>query len=242
MSDHDLDPSAPLPAGQDAESELTGETARPAAKDDPANVEQAERMLREANLARVRGNATVADRLLKEAAELAPNTPSVLAALGDDMVARGQFRRAKEFFGRAHKLDPSNAVIENKFGEMVLKVDLHIDPFAHNQEFDSFARPGILMFLSAILPGTGQMIVERYVKGGIMLAIFAACMGGIAMLPGGFKLIGTLFTGKGEYDPMAAILLGVSGIDAMWSVFDLASLKKAHEKKIARPTPPVDGF
>lgn len=210
--------------------------------DDPEKVEQAERLLREANLARVRGTATVADRLLKEASELAPNTPSVLEALGDDFVARSQYRRAKEMYARAHQIDPTNTAIENKFGEMVLRVDLHIDPASYADEMNTFARPGILMFLSALIPGVGQMVVERYVKGGVMLAIYLACMGGIAMLPGGFKLIGSLISGKGEFNPIAAFLLGVIGIDALWSVVDLGSLKSRPVKKIDRPTPPVDGF
>jgi tetratricopeptide (TPR) repeat protein len=210
--------------------------------DDPDKVEQAERTLREANLARVRGQNLVADRLLKEAAEVAPNTASVLEAIGDSQVANGRYRDAKLTFARAHKIDPSNKSIENKYGEMVLKVDLHIDPFAHADTFDGYASPKIAVILSLICPGLGQFAVERYVKGGIMLTIYAISWVMMGLLPGGFKSVFAFMTGKGSFDPLGGLLLLIALGDLVWSIADLSSLKNKAPKKIERPLPPMDGF
>ncbi len=210
--------------------------------DDPEIIEQAERTLREANLARVRGQNAIADRLLKEAADMAPNTASVLEAVGDNQVANGRFRDAKLTFARAHKIDPDNKSIENKFGEMVLKVDLHIDPFAHAETFDGYASPKIAVMLSLLAPGLGQFAVERYPKGGIMLAIYAISWVLMGLLPGGFKSVFAFMTGQGSFDPLGGVLLLVAIGDLVWSIADLSALKNKAPKKVERPLPPMDGF
>lgn len=208
--------------------------------DDPIKVEQAERTLREANLARVRGHTAVADRLLKEAIELAPNTATVLEAIGDDYVVRGQFRKAKEAYKKAHQIDPKNASVENKYGEMVLKVDLHIDPFAHAEEFSGYASPKIAIMLNILAPGLGQFAVERYVKGGIMLGAHAILLALMALLPGGFQSVFGFMTGKAAFDPLGGLLLGIDVIVILWSIADLSSMSKKAPKKIDPPVPPSE--
>lgn len=240
MQEDQKDELAPETSG--AEISKEPEVEEVFVPDDPAQVEQAERTLREANLARVRGQNAVADRLLKEAADLAPNTASVLEAVGDNQVANGRFRDAKLTYARALKIDPKNMTIENKFGEMVLKVDLHIDPFAHAETFDGYASPKIAIMLSVLAPGLGQFAVERYTRGAIMLAIYAIAWVLMGLLPGGFKSVFAFITGQGAFDPLGGFLLLIAIGDLMWSITDLSSLKNKAPKKIERPLPPMDGF
>lgn len=208
--------------------------------DDPEKVEQAEKILREANLARVRGHASVADRLLKEASELAPNTPSVLEAIGDDFIVRGQFRRAKEAYGKAHKIDPKNVTIENKYGEMVLKVDLHIDPFTYADEFSGYANSKMATILSLLCAGLGQFAVERYTKGWIMLGAWALSWIANWLMPGGLKALTKFAQGTGPFEPVGVVLLGISIGITLWSVFDLTTLKHKAPKKVDSPVPPSE--
>ncbi|MFM9874632.1 MAG: tetratricopeptide repeat protein [Fimbriimonadaceae bacterium] len=230
-----------------SESPETEEEARSDAEDeiipdDPEKVEHAERTLREANLARVRGHMAIADRLLREAADMAPNTASVLEAVGDNQVANGRYRDAKLSFARAHKIDPQSKSIENKYGEMVLKVDLNIDPFAHAEAFDGYASPKIAVTLSLLCPGLGQFAVERYTKGGIMIAVYAVTWVLMGLLPGGFKSVFGFMTGKAAFDPLGGLLLLIALGVIVWSVADLGSLKNKAPRKIERPLPPMDGY
>ncbi len=236
----ELTSEAPIPS--ESEEESRAEVEEEILPDDPDKIDQAERTLREANLARVRGQNSVADRLLREAADLAPNTASVLEAVGDNQVANNRFRDAKLTYARALKIDPNNKSVENKFGEMVLKVDLHIDPFAHAETFDGYASPKIAVMLSVICPGLGQMAAERYTKGGIMIAIYAISWVLMALLPGGFKSVFGFMTGKSPFDPLGGVLLAIAVGDIIWSISDLSSLKNKAPKKIERPLPPMDGF
>lgn len=206
--------------------------------DPPEAIDKAERLLREANLAKVKGLNSVADRLMKEAMETAPNSAEVLEAIGDDYVARGQFRRAKEAYAKAKKINPSSASLENKFGEMVLRVDLHIDPFTAQDDFAGYASPKVAVILSLLCAGLGQMAVERYVKGGIMMAVYIGALTLINFVPGGWAN----FTGKVAFDPLSGLLLGVAIFTLLWSVFDLATLRNRPMPKTDRPIPPVDGF
>ncbi len=204
--------------------------------DPPEKVEQAERILREANLARVRGNTTVADRLLKEAQETAPNSAVVLEAIGDDLVKNGQFRKAKETYQHAMKLDPASKSIETKYGEMVLKVDLFIDPFTMQDQFSGYASPKIAIGLTIIWPGLGQMAVERYVKGGIMMALYIGSLVGVSFVRGGFGFL----TGKAPFEPIAGVLLIVAAATFLWALVDLGSIKNKAPKRIDPPAPPSE--
>lgn len=222
------EPKQPIEEATEPEAELV--------PDPPEKVEEAEQKLREANLARVRGHSAVADRLLQEAFETAPNSAVVLEAIGDACVAQGKFRKAKENYLRAHKIDPANKMIESKYGEMVLKVDLQIDPFMMQEDFSGYASPKIAVTLTILCPGLGQMAVERYVKGGIMMATYIGCLVGITFVPGGFGFL----NGSARFEPLSGLLLLVAAAVFLWALTDLASIKNKAPKKIDSPAPPSE--
>lgn len=133
--------------------------------------EKAEQLLRQLMLARQRGQTTVVGKILEEALQLAPNYAPVQEAVGDDFVERRQFRKAKEAYLLAHKLDPANPLIENKYGEMVLKVDLRIDPATYS-DAGTMASGRAAVVLNFLFPGVGHLVVGQRVTGAVLLALW----------------------------------------------------------------------
>ena len=226
--------------GDAAESGLGGLTPTT-----PEAAEEAEKILRQANLARVRGDNTMADRLLQEAMSVAPGSVAVLEAVGDDYVHRKQWRKAFEVYEIAHKTDPTNVAVERKFGEMVLKVKLAVDPFAMNQrDVGTMASGKAAMLLSVFLPGVGQMVLGSYVKGGFMLGGWA--IGWLVFLadPQGFKGLMTMIgmAKNATPGPLAIPALMVAIAFHLWSMFDAVATSKSlgPREKIEHPAPPVD--
>lgn len=211
----------------------------------PEAAEEAERILRQANLARVRGDNSMADRLLQEAMSVAPGSVAVLEAVGDDYVHRKQWRKAYEVYEMAHRADPANIAVERKFGEMVLKVKMAIDPFsAPQRDVGTMASGKAAMLLSVFLPGVGQMVLEQYVKGGFMLGGWILGLLGFFSdrdaVPGLMTLIGMA---KGHVlGPLTVPALAVAVAFHLWSMFDAVATSKGlgPREKIEHPTPPVD--
>lgn len=209
--------------------------------DPPEAVERAEQLIRHAHFAKQKAQTSVADKLLKEAQEIAPNSPVVLEAIGDDYVARGQFRKAKEVFARAHKIDPSIVSIENKFGEMVLRVDLHIDPATYSDS-ETMASAKAAIILSLLFPGVGQMVLGKWVLGIAMLAIWGVSLAILVALPGGMRAVMQSFTKPAEIDPLTFLFGPAVAFAWLWSIFDAnMRAKQATPRSIERPTPPIEG-
>ncbi|MDK3156084.1 hypothetical protein QPK87_05785 [Kamptonema cortianum] len=77
--------------------ESAGELLAPS----PEALEQVEKLMQQANLAKIRGQNSIADKLLAEAIELAPQAPQVLLAIADDFAERRQFTKAKEAYKKS---------------------------------------------------------------------------------------------------------------------------------------------
>jgi len=233
------------------EEEVVDESSEPEVEetfepDPPEKVAEAENLLRQANLAKVRKQGAVADRLLKEAAEVAPNSAAVLEAIGDDFAARNQFRRAKEMYSKAHKINPTNPVIENKYAETVLRVDLHIDPLTFEANSGSFASGKSASILSFIVPGLGQIVLEKYVLGAFMFTMWIGGLIGLYLLPGGIKgMLSALFNPRDgtELVPLSFMFMAMVVFAWLWSITNIgASTKKMAPRKIDRPMPPTESL
>ncbi|MBS1708072.1 MAG: hypothetical protein JSS65_05045 [Armatimonadetes bacterium] len=211
----------------------------------PEAAEDAERILRQANLARVRGDNSMADKLLQEAMSVAPGSVAVLEAVGDDYVHRKQWRKAFEVYEMAHKAEPTNISVERKYGEMVLKVKLAVDPFMMSaSDVGTMASGKAAMLLSVFLPGVGQMVLGHYVKGGVMLGGWVLGWLGFLSDPSGFKGLMTMIgMAKGATPgPLALPSLALAVGFHLWSMFDSVSTSKGltPREKIEHPVPPVD--
>jgi tetratricopeptide (TPR) repeat protein len=141
----------------------------------PEQLTAADNFIRQARLARTRGQNAQAADFLKKAEQAAPNAPAVLEFIGDDLAERKQFKQAREMYQKALKLAPKNVALERKFAETVLHTSA-LGSAAMYSEFEVSASKRAATIFSAIIPGAGQIFTGEYVKGALMFVFWAACI------------------------------------------------------------------
>lgn len=209
----------------------------------PAALEEAENLIRQSRLAKMRGNRNEADQLLQKAMETAPNAPDVLAAIGDDYMERRQIKKAVEVYGLAVKAAPGNIAIERKHAEAVLAAQGIADPFTMMEQADaaSMASGKAAMVLSIFLPGVGQMVIGQVWKGVAMLIGVVLGWAVTLSLPNGLGELLKSMSRPADPNPLIFLTLPVAVGSHLWSMFDAAATsKRLTPKKINRPTPPSD--
>lgn len=222
-----------------AGSEPSGLAVEPAT---PEQVERAENLIRQANLAKIRGDQAAADKLLDEATQTAAGSSPVQEALGDAFLERKQVRKARDCFKRAMELDPKNPSAERKYGECVLAIEFAVNPDFGKITDDSFASGKAGVLLSFLLPGLGQSVSGETTKGISLLAVWVACLVWAFLTPNGLSGLPTLIGRKGTtLNPV--VFVPLFGMAACWlaAIGDASARAKRFEpKSIVRPTPPVD--
>jgi tetratricopeptide (TPR) repeat protein len=187
---------------------------------------------------------------MKEAAAIAPTSPTVLEALGDDLVERRQYKEAMSTYKRALKLAPRNVSVETKLAQAALRMSgmgtieqqLRMGDSAFINRSDSVASVGTARFLNAFVPGVGHMVLGRTVTGISLLVGWALCIGIIAAMQNDVKALLRLVAGKDGHPNMVVVIpLFVAlviwiGAQAALGVDDRGSARK----KVDRPKPPVD--
>jgi tetratricopeptide (TPR) repeat protein len=217
----------------------------------PQQMAQAEQLVREARVEKIRGNVRGASDLLKKASEVAPGAPTVLEALGDDLVERKQYDNAKKAYKQAWKLDPKNVGIERKYATLVaqmdsmgsiedqLRMNLSDSPFS---ETEARASLGAATLYSALLPGLGHVVLGKKVGFGIMAA-WVLCGIWLFVMYEDLAMLLTMASGGGRGSPNVAVLLPLMIMAGIY-LGTLGSLKSARKqtvkKVVERPKPPVD--
>lgn len=200
-------PQGPTPPPL-AESLPEAEPARPAARPPaprppgprpapaaPAPVSQeAQQRIREANLLRMRGQLPAAERELMRAIELAPTDAQAFEMLGDIQRQAGRAADALTSYTRAAELPAApgtRASLESKMARMALERDRAA---AGQIESGALMRDNVLVTVvgSAVMPGAGQMIGGRPVRGVVIFLAWLASLVLIAVLPQTRELIAGL--------------------------------------------------
>lgn len=235
--------AAPIEPEPDPEVEAEPELA-PAT---PAQIAEAEGIIRRARLARNRGQNVQADELLRQAADVAPNSPAVLEAIGDDHYDKGQLGKAREYYERAFRLDKSNVSVERKFGMTLVQTD----PIATMMVTDldePMIGTKVPPLLSAILPGLGQIVSGEVGKGVALLIFYVGSLAWVLSIPNGVQGLLGFVSGKSGQGPgqvpfNATVLLPIFMGVVAWiiSVSDATMKAKARRfTPVDRPRPPVD--
>ncbi len=221
----------------------------------PAQIDKAEGLIREARVERMRSNKTRADALMKEAQETAPGSIEVLSALGDEMVERKQFTKARDLYRDALLIKPKDPVLERKLGDLVLRtgpqrtVDEqlrlgHLDsPFLNPDEAVANARTAT--FLSFFCPGLGQIVMGKTVAGIVTFVIWALMIVWLLIRKDDVKdLIGFLGQSKVHHGGGITVLvpIGIALIVHVSAIASCASRAKRNGKRSAvdHPTPPMN--
>ncbi len=217
----------------------------------PVQLAEAEKLVREARVEKMRGNTRGAGDLLKKASEVAPGAPAVLEVLADDLVERKQYEQAKKVYKQAWKLDPKNVGMERKFAMIVaqmdsmgsledqLRMNLSDSPFS---ESAARASLGAATMYSVLLPGLGHLVLGRKV-GFAILGAWVICGIWVFLMYKDLAQLMTMATGGGRGTPNVVVMLPVMIMAGIY-LGTLASLKSATKKvvrkNVERPKPPVD--
>ncbi len=213
----------------------------------PADVARAEAMLKEASILRIRKRYAEARKLVEEAYETAPGSPSVLESLGDYYKDLGAAAKARELYKTALRLSPNSVPIERKYAEAVLAQVTYSDPSilfdADEIPIENLANAKAAMLLGLALPGLGHTVLGIQPKGGLFILAWAAFLGLALAIPGGLSGIGNLFKPSGGpvNSWVFVPLLGMV-VTYLWALAEMAALaKRAEVRKIVRPIPPDEG-
>lgn len=238
------DAARPEPGGVEPETESPDTPVEEPLPEPPTQeqIDKAERLIREAMVARRRGDKLQASKLLDQAVEVAPGSATVLEAVGDDLRERRQTRAARDMYARALRVDPKNIVIERKFAECVLTTEqMSFEYVAAREEIDA-ASGKVALILSILIPGLGQIVTGHRNRGIAMLVGWLIGWTVALLIPNGVKGILKLFGGAGgDFNGVVLLPLAVAAFCHLWAIYDAAARAQgATRQKVERPRPPVD--
>lgn len=209
----------------------------------PNDVELAERLIRDAHIASMRGDKAKAKEILDQAEKAAPTSGAVLMALGDAALERHNVKEAVRLFALAKEAEPTNVVIEKRHADAVFRQTqgMIFDPAAKASGIEAAASAKAATFMSALLPGLGQIVMGEVGKGIVLMAgylgswIVAFLIG----FDGLFALLGA--NSKAAPSPMVLVPLALAALFYLIAVSDAAAKSKlAARRPIVRPVPPSD--
>lgn len=241
-------PTKELQATLGAVASPTPETEPSEGSKPKSDPELAERLIREAHVAKVQGNKARARELIEQAEQAAPDSPAVLETVADDLMERFQTKKAIELYKRAMALAPTNRALEEKHARAAFRLSeaaMAESGFLSGDLNDSMASAKSGAILSAIIPGLGQIVGGDAGRGAAMLAAYVAGWVWFVLTPNGLGgILGMLgLAGKNarapEFNVMVLVPLFLIVCVWLWSVTDMSSrAKRIVPKKLDRPVPP----
>jgi hypothetical protein len=213
-----------------------------------AELQAAEKLIREARVEKMRGSPQKALAIMKEAAEMAPGAAVVQEALGDDLAERSRSGEALKAYRMALRLDPSNVGVERKHAALIaataglgsvddqLKAALS-DSFLPDSA-DSMTGGLASVLFTAILPGLGHILVGKIVFGAFLLGSWI--IGGIWLTIMKAE-IPKIFTHGQQVNGLVFVPIAVMVLTWLVAVQSMTSqTKKRRRPTVDRPLPPVD--
>ena len=149
----------------------------------PAELREAEPLLREASLLRRRDKYTEAEAKCRAALELVPNDAAALELLGDIWQGLAKVDDALAAYQRAVQADAKRTSAERKYADLLTRQQdwSHFDPEAATKN------PWIATLLSGLCPGTGQFYNGDVTKAVFFFLCDIVFVYLIAWSPWGFK-------------------------------------------------------
>jgi tetratricopeptide (TPR) repeat protein len=238
----------PTPAAPDPKPE-----AEPIPVTTPEQARQADQLIRQSKVEKMRNNSQRALTLMKEAAAIAPASPTVLEAFADDLMERRQYKDALATYKQALVVDPRNVGLETKYAKTALRLS------GSGLSFDQQLRAGLndslvltgddavasvvsARFLNAFAPGVGHMVLGRFWTGVSILICYMIAVGWIVLMRNDVSGIVQMVAGKSAHPNLVVLIpLFVAIVIWMGTQAALSSGDRSHARvKMERPKPPVD--
>ena len=216
-----------------------------------SQLSEADNLIKRSLLEKRRGNSREAGDLLRQAADIAPGSPTVLETLGDDIMERGQPKAAAEIFGKALRIQPNNPNIERKYALAIARSKAAVTAeealqmsLGNSSSAAETANWRIAAVLSFFIPGGGQIIMGDYVKGGVLLGTWVIMLLWISIAKNQWQDLVKSIAGKSQgFDPLILIpvvTIIVLGIAAAFTCNPPEGPQPPKKVKGPRPKPPVD--
>lgn len=212
----------------------------------PEDIEEAERLIRQAHVAKSRQEHSKALDLLKQAEQLAPDSIAVLIELGDGYAAKNRWKEAQTIYGRATHLDPTNVAVERKYAEAVLKANLPLEVLygmSKGNAEEQIANANVAALISFFIPGAGQMVLGSAYKGIAFLAVWLVAWIIAILIPNGISGLIEMASNKPNVPVNMSVLLPIAVAICMnlAAMYDAKAMGSQFKKsKFDRPKPPVD--
>jgi len=221
--------------------------AAPPAPATPEQIEEADHLIQRARLESIRGNKQGASDLMRQAAEAAPTAPSVLEAIADELLARGQTKEAVDRYAQAMRLSPNNVGLEKKHASAVFRASGAMfmeSQMALEGKGDVAANASWATLLSVFVPGSGQIVLGSVATGVTMLVVwigmliwFVVALGMAHLKPSDFtsgRVPGSVLT-----PGIIALVIHVGGIMASVTRAKAVAVVRG-PRKVEHPQPPVN--
>ncbi|HLK14027.1 MAG TPA: tetratricopeptide repeat protein [Fimbriimonadaceae bacterium] len=135
--------------------------------------EQADRLIQQARVEKMRGNAKGVSDLLAEASRIAPGSAEVLELLGDELADQRKFDEAIATYDKARKLDPKNVNVDKKHANLVFQSKaVGASAVMSIAEMEAMAASNKWAQFLSVIPGLGQIALTRYAKGATIFGIW----------------------------------------------------------------------
>jgi tetratricopeptide (TPR) repeat protein len=233
--------------------EAEPEEEAPPAPPSPKEAEEAENLIRQARVEKMRNNAQASTDFLRRAADIAPGSPTVLEALGDDLAERKKMLEAKAAYAKARALNPKSVALERKYASVVLAIEMagslddqmkrNLSDSAFLNTEDKVASLPVAIMCSAVWPGLGHVILGQTTKGASIMAAWFLCGLWLLSMFGEVAKLFAFAMGGTREQPNLVILLPLL-IMAVIYVATLSTFKAASQNATRqapdRPKPPVD--
>ncbi len=242
--------AAETPAPEPEPEEDPAEEAPPLT---PQLLDQLEKLMREVQVAKMRGQKQEIARLWEEAVRLAPQAPHVLELRGDHLMETGHLKEAIAMYKRAVKHDPKNVALERKYAAGVLRSEsalsvedsLRAGLGGRGPSTENAVGAKSAVLLSVMIPGCGQIVRGETLLGGALLGGWLLSILGVSLLYRDFAGLVSM-AGLGNAPPPKSLLvllpLATGAICHFSAIFQAMSRVKEEEKpkSVERPQPPVD--
>ncbi len=144
--------------------------------------EQAERLLREANVLRLRKQYAEAETRCREALELVPDDVVGLELLGELLYDKGSLREASDLYQKVLELQPGRASAETRLARVILEQGERDHERLRAQSLlttgsslstrERKNRVLLSTLLSLVFAGAGQLYNGDYVKAGVLAVVY----------------------------------------------------------------------
>ncbi|MEA2553204.1 MAG: hypothetical protein QOJ65_1380 [Fimbriimonadaceae bacterium] len=217
-----------------------------------SQISEADRLVKNARVAKMRGQKQAASDLLRQAAEVAPGAVTVLEALGDDCMERGQAKPAAEIYAKAYRLEPGYPGLERKYAIAIgqAKNVVTLEEAMAMKFSDAPLAPGaasgwMTVIASLLVPGAGHILLGRYTTGLAYMGAWVGFLWWLYLVPKQVQDLVSSLAGKSSgFNPIVLIpLLGslVLSVAAAWTCKNETSPVPTLKKGAANhPKPPMD--